>query len=228
MKYITGCLLFFLSNYALADNQACNQFFYKLKKPIYIENTQTENLCNSQFFTLYSNISKTPLYSAEFLTKDKILSAKNFVRLNKFHTDNRINSKYQAKLKDYQNSGFDRGHLVPNSDMPNKKSQYESFSLSNIAPQNPNLNRIVWKNLEESIRSKIVKTNNNAYIITGVIFQNKTILKLNNSILVPDYFYKIVTYENGNQEIYIAKNDINAEIQNTTIENIQKLTKIKF
>lgn len=71
----------------------------------------------------------------------------------------RVFLKSIALLSDYRGSGYDRGHMAPNGDMPNKESQSDSFSLSNMVPQAPKNNQEVWRKLEEATRAIVTKQN---------------------------------------------------------------------
>ena len=47
---------------------------------------------------------------------------------------------------DYKYTGYDRGHMAPAADMKwNEQAMKESFFLTNICPQAPDLNRGSWK-----------------------------------------------------------------------------------
>ena len=64
----------------------------------------------------------------------------------------------QTSTGDYTKSGYDRGHMAPAADMKwNKQAMEESFYMSNICPQNPNLNRGDWNDLEEKSRQMAKK-----------------------------------------------------------------------
>lgn len=55
---------------------------------------------------------------------------------------------------DYTGSGYDRGHLAPNYAIATrygKAAQTETFLMSNIAPQAPELNRGPWRELEQIV-----------------------------------------------------------------------------
>ena len=61
----------------------------------------------------------------------------------------RNNSRqYQAEEEDYKNTGFDRGHLNPNSyHCPD--SRRATFTLTNAVPQDPCFNQQTWRKLED-------------------------------------------------------------------------------
>lgn len=154
----------------------CPDHFYGNTPPILVGAKgqklarQNYELCFHGFAVLYSGVSRTPLYSAEYLTKDRILQARTLTRKDSFHEETRLPIKVRATLNDYRRSGYDRGHLSPNGDMADSSQQFDSFSLANIAPQNGVHNRGVWQDTEKEIRNMTVKYGE-LYVVTGVVFR---------------------------------------------------------
>lgn len=81
---------------------------------------------------------------------------------------------------DYYNSGYDRGHMCPAADNKwSKKAMEESFLFTNMCPQNGNLNRGDWNEMEMACR-KWAKKYGGVYIVCGPILykgKHKTIGK---------------------------------------------------
>lgn len=70
-----------------------------------------------------------------------------------FRTDQDSLPESRPVDDDYQNSGFDRGHLAASANhLSSETANRATFSLINVAPQNPGLNRGAWKRLEALIR----------------------------------------------------------------------------
>ena len=89
--------------------------------------------------------------------------------------------------------GYQRGHMCPAGD--NKwsyKAQKESFLMTNICPQNGDLNQYDWKYLEEACR-EWAKKFGKIYIVAGPIYySNKYRTVGENRIAVPEAFFKVV------------------------------------
>lgn len=92
----------------------------------------------------------------------------NIKRGNDFRPDPQLPSDwYAAKTSDYNNTGFDRGHLCPSDDRDGTADDNSAtFLMTNIVPQSQRHNREVWKDLEEYCR-KLMASNNELYIIAG-------------------------------------------------------------
>ena len=74
-------------------------------------------------------------------------------RHDAFMPDPEVPYTKSATTNDYKNSGWNRGHMAPAGDMKwSEQAMKESFYLSNICPQNKNLNSGIWKDLEEQVR----------------------------------------------------------------------------
>jgi endonuclease G len=67
----------------------------------------------------------------------------------------------------YTNTGFDRGHLCPSADRSdNETNNDETFIMTNIMPQAPDLNRKGWERMETYCRN-LAKQGKELLIVTG-------------------------------------------------------------
>lgn len=205
------------------DLTQCSQSFYggvypeftntKLKK-------DTQALCMDGFAVMYSGVSRTPLWSAEYLDRTRLQQAKQIDREDSFHEESKLPKSARASLSDYSGSGYDRGHLAPNANMANRSQQYDSFSLANIAPQSPRNNRYIWRNIESTTRY-LTQQYGEVYTITGVAFTDKKTKQLANRVLVPSHFFKAVYIPATNQAgVYYAPNDESERIDVISIDEL--------
>lgn len=167
---------------------------------------KTRLLCFGGFAVLHSGISRTPLWSAEYLTAPRLGQARMVTRKNTFHAEERLPRRARAELEDYVRSGFDRGHMAPAGDMTTDQEQYDSFSLANIIPQHPRNNQVLWEGIEYSTR-ELTFARGALYVITGPIFEGETLQRLNDRVLVPTHVFKAI-YDPLREEAgaYIAVN----------------------
>lgn len=88
---------------------------------------------------------------------------------------------------------IDHGHLCPAGDCKwSKDAMEQSFLLTNMCPQNSNLNRGDWEELESRCRGW-AKHYGEVYIVCGPIFYNQNYKTIgDNNVGVPDAFYKVV------------------------------------
>jgi len=141
------------------------------------------------------------------------LEAKDVVpgeRLNAFRSDPRLPEDQNPACDDYRGSGYDRGHLVPRSDM--NRSRYavvNTFFLTNMSPQLPNVNQGAWARLEDLVRLW-AKRYGAVHVISGTIFDDDDDrrpdpvswaepTKEGADVRVPSHFYKIILREQGGE-----------------------------
>jgi len=207
----------------------CSASFYGGVYPEFTNNKlsdKTHPLCLDGFAVMYSGVSRTPLWSAEYLTRQRLQQAKEIDREDSFHEESRLPKSARAKLSDYSGSGYDRGHLAPNADMANRSQQYDSFSLANIAPQSPRNNRYIWRNIESATRY-LTQQYGEVYTVTGVAFTNKKTIQLADHVLVPSHFFKAVYIPAINQAgVYYAPNDESERIDVISVDELAEQTGI--
>jgi endonuclease G, mitochondrial len=113
-------------------------------------------------------------------------------RSGKFISDTTLPQEfYRVKTSDYNNSGYDRGHLVQSEERTKTdEDNHATFVLSNIIPQRPDLNQGVWLRLESYCNDLCRKLNKDLYIIAGGIFHSDRTIR--HGIAVPDSCFKII------------------------------------
>jgi endonuclease G, mitochondrial len=141
---------------------------------------------------------------------------------------------------DYTNSGYDRGHMAPNyaiSRLYGKSAQEDTFLMTNITPQKPNLNQKIWKDLEELEFDQFSQKFKEMWVFTGPVFdENIERLKSSFFVEIPDAFYKIYVGIDDDNELHTLSFMIPQHVKNsakiknfiTTIDEIEELTKIDF
>jgi hypothetical protein len=94
-------------------------------------------------------------------------------------------------------STWDRGHLVPNNDMPDDVSKKSAFKVVNRAPQLTKINRGVWKCAEASIRRLNHHVKNSLVVITYLEYGTTTPLDTvqetkGAKVTIPLAYHKVV------------------------------------
>lgn len=181
----------------------------------------------------YNSDYRIPNWVAWELERSEI--GGNYGRPNiDFRVDPKV--KNSACHKDYTRSGYDRGHMFPAGDAHwDYDVMQESFYLSNICPQVPNLNRGVWERLEEHCR--YLAQFGNLYICCGPLFGESHKRIGENKVLVPDGFFKVLCMKRDGKWIgigFIFPNDdylcksMNMAKQTLRIREIEDMTGHEF
>ena len=139
-----------------------------------------------------------------------------------------------AHWKNYKDTGYDKGHLVPAADMKFSKEAYtETFYTSNVAPQNKEFNSGIWNRLEQKARYWAEK-HTAIFIVTGSILHDNLITIGEEKVSVPDYFFKILVRIQNDGLVMIPflvpnkKSDAPLYNFATTINEIEAITGIDF
>jgi endonuclease G len=214
---------------ARAVDTACPEEFAGGQPPV-LRNPKlganTEALCFQAYAVLHSGVTRTPLWSAEHLTRPSVEAAREVGRVNAFHPEERLSPADRAELSDYLRSGFDRGHMSPSGDMPDEAAQAESFSLANMVPQAPKLNRGVWERIESAVRELAVR-DGEAYVVTGPLFQGGDLQALRGRVLVPtDTFKAVYDPPRGWAGAYVCTNTDEPSCRTVSIAQLQEMSGI--
>jgi len=149
-------------------------------------------LRNEGFMVGYSDLRMNPLWATYWLQEvSDEQKNQRCKRPGQFSEDWR--TVWRVEHRDYTRTGYDRGHLAPNyaiSRLYGREAQLETFLMTNIVPQKPDLNRKVWQRLEEAAVDHFTQQFSRIAVVTGPVF-DQDIERLDSWVEVPDAFYKI-------------------------------------
>ncbi|XP_009304673.1 endonuclease domain-containing 1 protein-like [Danio rerio] len=224
----------------------CIEFFAKGKSPTILAGDQYRQICQTldgdeyHFATLYDTHNRIPVYSAYVFE-----GALSCDRRDKWYIEpqlddikakpNMISEKelikglgdHQAVSKDYENSGFDKGHLAPVYHARSQDCADSTFTLTNAAPQVPKFNKGPWRALEKFLADKQLHNcllqKYTPYVVTGVVPGRRT---LNDRVNVPSHFWTAYCclYKKKCEisEGFIGQNKNNVDIKGRTVEELEK------
>lgn len=222
-----GSLL--LATSLLASATQCSGIYYNNESPEILNaklTPKTKELCYSAFALMHSGISRTPLWSAEHLTRESL--RKKTKRSNNFHKEELLENDERSLLRDYAHSGYDRGHMAPSADMPDKLAQHECFTLANMVPQNADNNRGIWAAIESSTRDLAKKTGE-LYVITGPLFTGSSVERIKGRVLIPTKLYKAIYDPTTHKAAaYLVNNASGEDYEVVSIIELEKMAGIRF
>mgnify|MGYP003659645716 FL=1 len=162
-------------------------------------------LRNDGYLVGWSDVRVNPLwvsYQVEAVDDSSIGSRPNF------QADWR--TLWPVGTDSYAGSGYDRGHLAPNyaiAAVHGRSAQVDTFLMSNMTPQRPNLNRQLWQRLEESVMDHFAPRFERLQVITGPIFPEHFMDNVFNRVglvEVPEAFYKIIVAPHSEAPLALA------------------------
>lgn len=204
----------------------------KVEIPAKIQDRAEQIISHLGYTVSYNSDWKIPNWVAYELTKEEVEGV--IPRGNHFIPDPKVSENETATIYDYKNSGWDRGHMAPAADMKwSEQAMKESFYLSNICPQNNNLNSGIWKDLEEQVRG-LATENGNLYIVCGPIVSKQPNTIGDSKVAIPDAFYKVLLRKDNNDWTAIAfmfANESGRKLLSTyamSVDEIEIITGIDF
>lgn len=230
IKYIITLVVFM----GIAGAEPANSFLLPgfLNSPV-VKLKCDQVIIKERFSICYSYDNQIPLLAFYKLTSDDVIAPiqpREYLRASKD-----IPYKFRPSYAAYKKSYWDAGHLPAAASVDVSPSAADDiYMVSWCAPQNPNLNRTVWKYIEREER-RLALISGEVFIITGVI-PNKSNVLIKDRLNIPLYYFKLIIIPSTNTAIaYKAANvseehrpGNNIHLYETDVAELIKNTKIKL
>ena len=203
---------------------------YEMPAPL--KDRPEQILKRTGYTTSYNSETKNPNWVAWHLTKGHTYG-KNQRSEEVFTEDSDVSPR--ATDNDYYSSRYDRGHMCPAGDNKwDATAMTESFLFTNICPQNHNLNKYEWNDLEMQCREWARKYGA-IDIVCGPVYDTSSPTRTigRGHVWVPDAFFKVVMLRSGQPKAigFLFRNDgkkVSLESVVRSVDEIERLTGIDF
>lgn len=209
-----------------------NSITESIEIPAKLNDRKEQIIIHTGYTVSYNSDWKIPNWVAYELTREEVEGV--VPRFDAFLPDPEVPSGKSATTYDYQNSGWDKGHMAPAGDMKwSEQAMRESFYLSNICPQNKNLNSGIWNDLEIQVR-ELARQKGSIYVVCGPIVSKQPQTIGSNNVAIPDAFFKVLLQNDNENYAAIAfmfANKSGRKPLSTyamSVEDLQIITDIDF
>ncbi len=167
------------------DPDSCKHIWEKIGLPT--GNTRAPDrmmtVCHLGYITGHNNGRKTPDWVIERLSPELVTGSATREDQD-FQSDPALPEHARAMPRDYDGSGFDKGHQAPAADFHGKQTFLDdTFFFSNAVPQvGAGFNRSIWRSLETHVRKLVTGDRPELYVITGPVYQASERIKITSTM----------------------------------------------
>jgi len=170
----------------------CLQFYLERQAPAPAAPPPADEriFCHSFYAISYSSARRDPVWTSYLLTRTMVRGADSIDRRGRtFRQQAGLAAGQQGNHHDYVHPPFDRGHMTPDNDAPNRATQADTYVVTNIVPQISGFNGGLWAQLEGAVH-RLAASEREVYIVTGPLFEEAR--DPMNGIAVPSAIFKAI------------------------------------
>ena len=177
----------------------------------FINKNNCDKVIDKQVFQICYSYKNKGAFYVGYELNGTLVNKANIKKRASFYNEKTIPMQYRSKSSDYKKSGYDRGHLAPDAAFDyNKKVLRKTYTMANVIPQVPRVNRYTWIKAERYARSIAYKLGR-VTVINGVIYEDNPKRIGKNQIAVPSGYWKMIANDEQNFQkcfYYENNNDI--------------------
>ena len=186
----------------------------------YINKQNCDQIIDKQVFTIcYDYQMKGAKYVA-YTLDGSLVNKKNIKKRSSFYTEKNLPKKYRSHTKDYTHTGYDRGHLANDASFDyDKKVVRKTYTMANIIPQAPRVNRKTWIKAEK-LERKVAVGLGMVKVLNGVVYASNAPRIGKNKIAVPKGFWKMIYNDKKHyKKCFYYENDNNINVKQDKLKS---------
>ena len=195
----------------------------KTEQTNYKEKFINSEICNqiidNEFIVMCYDYKLKASKSVAYTLDGDLMNEPNIKDRPHFYREKSLEKKYQIGTTDYTNSGYDRGHLAPDAAFDWSQESLDAvYTLANIIPQAPQVNRNSWASLEKYVRAKAVAFGE-LKVVNVIKYGQRSKRMGKNKMAISKGYYKVLYNKNENyEECFYYDNKLGVSARGDTVE----------
>lgn len=202
---------------ACGSESTYNTVNYKAK---FINDKSCNQIIDNEFIVMCYDYKKKAVRAVSYTLFGDLVNESNIKERPSFYAEKKLKPKDRIYTTDYTKSGYDRGHMAPDASFDWSDESLESvYTLANIIPQAPQVNRRSWAKLEAYVRDKSVELGElNVVNVVKYGIRSRRMGKHRMAISIG--YYKVLYNEAYNyEECFYYSNKLGLSSDNDSVEN---------
>ena len=174
----------------------------------YISNDHCDQLIINPYFKVCYDHGLMGAKAISYTLDGNKVNKINIKKSPSFHTEKSLDRAYRVSPKSYTRTGYDRGHMASDASFDwSMESLNATYTMANILPQEPRVNRYHWIKVERYARMMANKLG--SVKVLNIARYTPTPKRISKQrIAIPEGFYKILYNKDKNFErCFYYKND---------------------
>lgn len=174
----------------------------------YMNSNYCDQLITNPYFKVCYDYKLMGARTITYTLDGKNVNNINIKKRPSFHTEKSIKRPYRVSPKSYSKTGYDRGHMANDASFDwSMESLNSTYSMINIVPQNPKVNRYQWVKVERYARM-VARKLGSLNVINIIQYGNHPKRLKKQNIAIPQGFYKVLyNKEKSFERCFYYKND---------------------
>jgi len=189
-------------------------------KDKFINDNNCNQIIDNEFIVMCYDYQKKAVKAVSYTLEGDLMNELNILKRPSFYVEQKLNPKDRISTTDYTNSGYDKGHMAPDAAFDWSQESLDAvYTLANIIPQAPQVNRRSWAKLEYYVRKKAEELGE-LNIVNVVKYGQRSSRMGRHRMAISKGYYKILYNEDENyEECFFYSNKLGVSADNDVQEN---------
>jgi len=189
-------------------------------KEKFINEDNCSQIIDNEFIVMCYDYQKKAVKAVSYTLLGDLMNETNIDERPSFYVEKELKSKDRISSTDYTRSGYDKGHMAPDAAFDWSEESLDAvYTLANIIPQAPQVNRRSWAKLERYVRNKAEELGE-LNIVNVVKYGQRSSRMGKNRMAISKGYYKILYNEEENyEECFFYSNKLGVSADGDVLDN---------
>lgn len=193
------------------------EYAYKTK---FIDDNNCSQIIDNEFIEMCYDYQKKAVTSVAYILQGDLVNETNIQDRPSFHVEKELESRVRISTTDYTNSGYDKGHMAPDASFDWSQESLDAvYTLANIIPQAPQVNRYAWAGLEAYARDKAVEYGELGVVNVVKYGQRSSRMGANQMAISKGYFKILYNEDQDYEECFYYSNKLGISASGDKVED---------